>query len=97
MDTRSSVEIPTSTLIVGLILIGVVAYFVFRNTGNQRNQIAGVQSMSPPSGQYKNLETWDVSYNDDGLPTKISIHRDATRTPAVSQSIRVSRLPEGMQ
>jgi len=30
-------------------------------------------------GQYTNKEEWSVSYNSDGLPTKIVIHRDAKR------------------
>jgi len=29
------------------------------------------------SRQYSNKEAWDVTYNDDGLPTKIVIHREA--------------------
>ena len=32
------------------------------------------------AGQYKNLEEWSISYNEDGLPVKIVVHRNASRT-----------------
>ncbi len=57
---------PSATaIVVGLALIGLLVYFLLRNP----------QSTS----EYKNLESWDVQYNVDGLPTKITIHRDAVK------------------
>ncbi len=37
------------------------------------------QRTPTPIGQYSNKEEWSVSYNSDGLPTRIVIHRDAKR------------------
>lgn len=28
---------------------------------------------------YKNAETWDIQWNKDGLPTRVTIHRDAVQ------------------
>ena len=30
--------------------------------------------------RYLNTETWDIAWSNDGLPTQITIHRDAIRT-----------------
>ena len=57
----------TTGTIAIIVLIALVLYFLLKNK-------------SGTIGQYKNLETWDVQYSPDGLPTKISIHREATRT-----------------
>ena len=53
-------------IIVGVIIVGLIVYFIFRNK---------ISSAS----QYLNKEEWEVQYNSDGLPTKIVIHRNATR------------------
>ena len=36
-----------------------------------------MRQKQPIAGTYKNAETWDIAYSPDGLPTKITIHRDA--------------------
>ena len=33
-----------------------------------------------PAGTYENAEEWDITWNREGLPTKVVIHRNATRT-----------------
>jgi hypothetical protein len=30
--------------------------------------------------RYRNSETWDITWNKDGLPEKVTIHRDAVQT-----------------
>ena len=61
---RVAVSIGT---IITIVIIGLVIYLVLKNkTGS--------------AGKYLNEETWDVQYNADGLPTKISIHRIAVRS-----------------
>jgi len=50
--------------IVIILIIAVIIYFLTKN-----RQV----------GTYKNEEAWDVSYNADGMPTKIVIHRNAIR------------------
>ena len=52
-----------------VVLIGAVIWYLVKN----KNGAAA-------AGQYLNEESWDVAYNNDGLPTKITIHRNATRT-----------------
>lgn len=65
LPARSSMSIGT---IVGIAVIALIIYLILKR---KSGSIAG---------QYKNLETWNVTYSQDGLPTKIEIHREATRT-----------------
>ena len=53
--------------LLGLALIGLIIWLFVKNKGQS------------PVGQYLNEESWYVSYNEDGLPTKITIHRNAVR------------------
>ena len=53
-----------------VLVIGIVAYFIWKN---YKKSPVGI-------GSYKNEESWDVSYNEDGMPTKIVVHRNAVRT-----------------
>ena len=39
-----------------------------------------IRQKQPIAGTYSNAETWDVVWNADGLPTKVTIHRDARTT-----------------
>ena len=69
----------------GLILFGVIGlgllYLLTRKSSS-----FGVQSDEPislqlrPTRRYFNTETWDITWNEDGLPAKVTIHRDATQT-----------------
>ena len=66
--TETSETSPLSWLL-GLALVGLIIWLFVKN----KSQSSGI------AGTYSNKEEWDVSYNEDGLPTKITIHRDATR------------------
>ena len=57
-------------MIGGLILVGLLIWYFMRK---------GQGAIGTPVAQYKNEESWDVQYNADGLPTKITIHRNATQ------------------
>jgi hypothetical protein len=35
---------------------------------------------SPGARTYKNTETWDIEWTPDGLPGKVTIHRNAVQT-----------------
>ena len=35
---------------------------------------------SVPIANYLNKEEWSIKYNEDGLPTSVTIHRDARQT-----------------
>ena len=67
--TKYQRNLPASgtTLVIGVILIALVIWLLLKNRQGSN------------TGQYKNFESWDVQYNADGLPIKISIHRDARR------------------
>ena len=39
-----------------------------------------VPKQSRGGKSYKNTETWDIEWNDDGLPKRVTIHRDAVQT-----------------
>jgi len=56
-----------TTLVIGIILIALIIWLLLKNR------------QTPIAGEYKNLEEWSVTYNEDGLPIKISINRKATR------------------
>ena len=38
------------------------------------------QMMSNGGKRYLNAETWDISWNDEGLPERITVHRDAVQS-----------------
>ena len=58
-------RISSTTMLIGAVLIGLLIWFILKK--------------QPAAAQYNNVESWDVSYNEDGLPTKITIHREAIR------------------
>jgi hypothetical protein len=56
-------------LIFGLIVTGVVVYFVVTSKTTVR--------MKTPPRKYDNEEIREIEYNAEGLPSKITIHRHA--------------------
>lgn len=67
-----------ATLVLGLIGLGLLLLWA-----NSRQGAGAVQSYSAqpasikPSKSYDNEEIREITYNDDGLPTRIVIHRHA--------------------
>ena len=53
-------------LIVVVGLVALVVWLLMRQ-----------KPIAQPLGTYLNKEEWDISYDKEGLPTKITIHRDA--------------------
>lgn len=51
-----------------------------RSIGITARPAGTYSNAAKPAGTYRNTESWNVSYNEDGLPTKIEIHRDAVRS-----------------
>jgi hypothetical protein len=39
-----------------------------------------VDAPEPEGRRYRNEETWNIEWNADGLPSKVTIHRDATQS-----------------
>ena len=68
--TSETSEASSFSWLLGLALVGLIIWLFVKNKS---------QGSASPVGQYLNEESWDVSYNEDGLPTKITIHRNATR------------------
>lgn len=52
-----------TTLLIGVVLVGLLVWYLMKK--------------KPVAATYQNLETWDIKYSVDGLPTTITIHRDA--------------------
>ena len=54
------------TLLIGALIIGVIIWFLMKGKTAQ-------------ASSYTNAEEWNVTYSEDGLPTKIVISRHAIR------------------
>jgi len=70
----------------GIIFFGIVGLgLLYLLTRNKRSSF-GVQSDEPislqlrPTRRYLNKEIWSIKWNEDGLPTSVTIERDATQT-----------------
>ena len=76
----------SSKLVLALLALGGVFGFIyFISRPSMSAQPASSQRVSlRPVGQdkvarqYSNSETWDIKYDDDGLPVKVTISRKAT-------------------
>ena len=78
-----------SKLAFALLALGGIfgfIYFISRPSiaaqpmsGQRRVSVRPV-SQAKVARQYSNEETWNISYDDDGLPTKVVISRKATET-----------------
>ena len=55
---------PNLTWVIGLALVGLIVWLVMRNRG------ASI-------GQYRNTKSWEITYNEDGMPIKIVKHVNA--------------------
>ena len=72
--------------IFGLIGLGLLLLFTARSSG--RRTLSGGTNFKPvwlkenkPEGRrYQNSETWDIKWNSDGLPEKVTIKRDAVQS-----------------
>ena len=68
----------------GAISIGYLVWKLYRNLRSPSLPLtpvaAPVASAALPPGTYKNAEEWDIEWNEDGLPKKVTIHRNAQRT-----------------
>mgnify|MGYP001562562020 FL=1 len=64
------------TAVVGLGLLG----FLFLTLMKNRNpQPMAAQAFVMGAGLYANSEEWEIEWNKDGLPKKVTIHRMAHR------------------
>lgn len=77
-------------IIFGLIGLGLL-FVLSRSRGAGYSEDAGYAEESIPlrltpssraTGvhQYTNKETWDIEWNEDGLPKRVTIHREAVQT-----------------
>lgn len=64
--------------ILGLGLLYVFTKSTSSNLGTRSNE--PIQLQLKPARRYQNSETWDITWNEDGLPSKVTIHRDAVQT-----------------
>lgn len=61
-------------IVLGLTIVAAVAVFAFSRRGSQQ------PVMLPPATTYNNLEVWQISWNAEGLPEKIEVHREAKQS-----------------
>jgi len=54
-----------------LVLLGLVLLFLW---------LRSKAASPPPMLTYQNTEEWEIEWNEDGLPTRIVIHRRAIRS-----------------
>jgi len=67
-----------------LLIIGGIALLLVVFLTSRRSVAASPGSfhpvlVKPGLATYSNEETWDVQYNSDGMPTKVTIHRKAVQ------------------
>jgi hypothetical protein len=73
-------------LIWGLLGLGLLFLLTRKSSGYAREYDDGIETIPfhplPSAGahQYKNEETWNIEWNEDGLPSKVTIHRNALST-----------------
>jgi len=62
---------PKSHLLeIALLVAGaIVLFLVFKRKA----------TVVTPATTYENCEEWDITYNTDGLPTKVVVHREAAQ------------------
>ena len=77
-----------SKLAFALLALGGIFGFIYfisrpsiaaQPTSGQRVSVRPV-GQAKAARQYVNKEEWSISYDDDGLPTKVVISREATET-----------------
>jgi len=71
--------------VFGLIGLGLLLLLTTRNnpgfTKARPLVLKPFSSSDKPVGRrYQNSETWDIKWNSDGLPEKVTIHRDARQS-----------------
>ena len=60
--SRTSSTTDYATIAIALAIVGLIVYLLLKNK---------------PASTYKNAETWDITWSSEGLPTSVTIHRDA--------------------
>jgi len=73
----------TGIFIFGIIGIGLLFLLMKSKPGTFASRPIQ-RSYAPlklsPARRYQNAETWDIKWNADGLPSQVTIHRDATQS-----------------
>lgn len=71
---------------LGFLLLGVIGVGALALALDSRNSPASAlvpAAHGPqrnPAGAYTNAEEWEITWSPEGLPTKVVIHRNATRS-----------------
>lgn len=69
-------------ILFGILGIGLLLLLTRRGGSNYYEPPASSFKFLPPEKpgrRYKNTETWDIEWNTDGLPSKVTIHRNAVQ------------------
>lgn len=72
-------------ILLGVLGIGLIIFLVTRKTspidaqaGYSTNRLAVKSNQLTVQNNYDNEEVREIEYNNDGLPTRITIHRHAS-------------------
>ena len=60
-----------------LIGLGVFGLLFLASRNNSAQAPIRLQPAGTLARRYVNEETWEIDWNEDGLPKKVTIHRDA--------------------
>jgi len=72
-------------ILFGILGIGLLLLLTRRGGSNYYEPLHPASSFKflppekPRGRRYKNTETWDIEWNTDGLPSKVTIHRNAVQ------------------
>ena len=67
-------------IIIAILLIALLLLLKKEFSNRNRAIASGGPKVDGREHEYHNEESWDVEYNADGMPTKITIHRNALST-----------------
>lgn len=85
----------TAMIFCGVLGLGLL-FLLLRNKSGYSQEYAETEEVEPVSPKsiplsftptshksahhYKNEEVWDIDWNEDGLPKRVTIHRNAVQT-----------------
>lgn len=79
-STKVGIFVIALLAIGGLILLSRIPAAPVQSVPLYLNKRQNSEAEVSGGRRYRNTEVWDLEYNEDGLPIKITVHRDAQQT-----------------
>ena len=67
--------------VLAALIIGGIIFIASRKRTVGVRLVKPGKTSSGPLVRYRNIETREIEWNEDGLPVKIIIHRESTQLP----------------